>query len=253
MSRIRYKDLTDRTKRRRDGAPPEGTAVHSTKHKSLLLTVVACLIGAQMALFAPGVSLAAAPPSPLPSGVHVDPGSPAAKQYAIPLNTARGTPPGSSGSGSTFGQGISRNPASDKSSGSPAPASTATPTAGSSGSGTPALGTSGSPTPSSAATGSAPRNSGPRNSAHRGSGHPAGSRHGAGTSRPRVVPTTTAQPTPTRGSLTRTVAPPAEKVLHSGSGSGLIWMLAPAALVLVLGAAGALLLTGRRRSAPSAG
>ncbi|MGO9972094.1 MAG: hypothetical protein ACLP01_04640 [Solirubrobacteraceae bacterium] len=228
--------------------------MHSTKHKSLLLTVVACLIGAQMALVAPGVSLAAAPPNPLPSGVHVDPGSPAAKQYAIPLNTARGTPPGSSGSGSTFGQGISHNPASDKSSGTRStPTSAATPTGGASGSGTPAPGTSGNPTPSSAATGTAHRSSATRSGAHPGSGHPAGSRHGAGTGRAGVVATTTAQSTPTRGSLTRTAAPPAEKVLHSGSGSGLIWMLAPAALVLVLGAAGALLSTGRRRSAPSAG
>lgn len=40
------------------------------------------------------------------SGIHIDPGSPAAKEYALPLSSARGVPPGSASSGGLFGVGI---------------------------------------------------------------------------------------------------------------------------------------------------
>lgn len=53
-----------------------------------------------------GPAHAAAAP-PLPAGVHVDPGSPAAKEYAIPLAQARG---GAAGRGQLFGSGITRAP-----------------------------------------------------------------------------------------------------------------------------------------------
>lgn len=45
----------------------------------------------------------------LEPGVHIDPGSPAAKEYALPLNQARQTganPSGPNGSESSFGAGI---------------------------------------------------------------------------------------------------------------------------------------------------
>ncbi len=60
------------------------------------------------------MALATLPASPaqanagLPPGVHIDPGSPAAKEYAIPLSAARQTGAGSGGgsSSSLFGAGI---------------------------------------------------------------------------------------------------------------------------------------------------
>jgi hypothetical protein len=62
---------------------------------------IVCVIVPQGALAAGGPS----------SGVHVDPGSPAGKQYAIPITSARGETAGtSSGSGSAnpplFGSGV---------------------------------------------------------------------------------------------------------------------------------------------------
>lgn len=47
--------------------------------------------------------------------------------------------------------------------------------------------------------------------------------------------------------------PSADKVLRSGSGSGLMWMAIMAALVLVLGGAGSFVLSARTRGTPSAG
>jgi hypothetical protein len=60
----------------------------------------------------PGVAAALEP------GVHVDPGSPAAKEYALPLNQARrtGAPSQSSSEGTLFGAGI-KPPASGGSAG----------------------------------------------------------------------------------------------------------------------------------------
>src|SRR6185437_12514621 len=65
----------------------------------------------------------------LEPGVHVDPGSPAAKEYALPVNQARGTGGGTGGGGASegsgeklFGAGI-KPPSSDSS----PPASGATP------------------------------------------------------------------------------------------------------------------------------
>jgi GT2 family glycosyltransferase/glycosyltransferase involved in cell wall biosynthesis len=60
-------------------------------------------------LFVPGVALAAS----APTGVHVDPGSPAGKEYAIPLAQARATGTGQGGSSTQaaealFGAGITR-------------------------------------------------------------------------------------------------------------------------------------------------
>jgi hypothetical protein len=57
-----------------------------------------------------GITVTASASGGLEPGVHVDPGSPAAKQYALPLNQARrtGAAPGSSetAAGALFGAGI---------------------------------------------------------------------------------------------------------------------------------------------------
>jgi hypothetical protein len=60
------------------------------------------------AVIAPGATLAA-PAAALEPGVHVDPGSPAAKEYALPLSQARQTGGGSTSPGASetpFGVGI---------------------------------------------------------------------------------------------------------------------------------------------------
>jgi hypothetical protein len=63
---------------------------------------IAC---ACVVLIAPA-SAGAAGKTALQPGVHIDPGSPAAKEYAIPLQQARGQSPGGSGGGGMFGSGI---------------------------------------------------------------------------------------------------------------------------------------------------
>jgi hypothetical protein len=68
----------------------------------VLVAAVALVCGAL-----PGASFAAK----TPSGVHVDPHSPVGKEYAIPLNQARGGSGGSSG-GNLFGSGITKQPTS---------------------------------------------------------------------------------------------------------------------------------------------
>lgn len=68
-----------------------------------LFGALSCLI-ASLALS--GVAAA----TTLPPGVHADPGSPAAKEYSIPLSTARGQAAGSSASGKLFGAGITKGP-----------------------------------------------------------------------------------------------------------------------------------------------
>ena len=69
------------------------------------------LLVAFVALFSLVVGSAGAVP---PAGVHVDPGSPVAKEYAIPLAAARGggSSSGSSG-GPLFGRGITRSSSSE--------------------------------------------------------------------------------------------------------------------------------------------
>jgi hypothetical protein len=64
---------------------------------------------AAMVLATCGPALAPHAAAALEPGVHVDPGSPAAKEYALPLNQARSTGAGSTASGASepaFGAGI---------------------------------------------------------------------------------------------------------------------------------------------------
>lgn len=63
--------------------------------------LLALLVAAGAALALPAGALASGG-SPL----HIDPRSPVAKAYALPLGSARGAPPGSGGAGKLFGAGI---------------------------------------------------------------------------------------------------------------------------------------------------
>jgi hypothetical protein len=69
---------------------------------SAFITVAALAAGTSAPLAAPALALE--------PGVHIDPGSPAAKEYALPVNQARGTGSGGEGSGGSseklFGAGI---------------------------------------------------------------------------------------------------------------------------------------------------
>ncbi|HEY4427083.1 MAG TPA: hypothetical protein VGN08_02660 [Solirubrobacteraceae bacterium] len=90
--------------------------------------------------------------SGLEPGVHVDPGSPAAKEYSLPLNQARGTgsapnatsSPQANSEGSLFGAGIKPPGSGGPSSGSRAAANGGGATAGSHGAGSSAGAKSGS-------------------------------------------------------------------------------------------------------------
>jgi hypothetical protein len=135
----------------------------------------------------------------LPPGVHVDPGSPAAKEYSIPLSTARGVPAGSANQGQLFGAGITKdNDSGDggSSSGSATTTSTGSSTAG----------------------------------AKPGAGAPA--HHHAGKAKPSATASVI------NAGAAATAVPPALKVLHPGSGSGVLWMVLVGVLVLVVGLAG---------------
>jgi len=185
-------------------------------HHRRLFAPIAGLLAAISVLLAPAPALAGGSPTP---GVHIDPNSPVAKQYAIPLGVARGTPAGSSSKGSLFGHGI-----------------------------TPAAPASGAPS-TSTTTRQASRaghhkrsKGGSRRRVKAVSG--AGVGHTGGSGGQRGSDASAADATP----------PPVLKVLHPGSGPGIVWMVGLAALVLALGGAGGLAVAGRgRRSSPRAG
>jgi hypothetical protein len=162
-------------------------------------------------LFLPHAAVAAS--SGLGPGVHVDPGSPAAKEYAVPLGSARGgTPTPGAGSGQLFGAGITKADASSSAGGYVAPSSGS--------SSQPASGTS-----------------------H----HPR--RHRGATPARRRNPVRSATP----GSPAPRAAPSPQNVIgtSSNSGSGITWMLGAAVVVLLLGGVGGAALARRgRRSDP---
>ena len=87
------------------------------------------LLAALAVAFGLGLPAAAVADSGSPTaGVHVDPGSPVAKEYALPLATARGAPADTGSNGSLFGTGIKkskiRRPSSGGSTSSERPSST---------------------------------------------------------------------------------------------------------------------------------
>jgi hypothetical protein len=172
--------------------------------------------------------------SSLPPGVHVDPGSPAAKEYQIPLGAARGNgQSGSSSSGSLFGAGITKggggsggtksDTASSHASSS-APAATGTPT----------------PTPTAATV--APVTKVKARTVHH--------------RRRRAHHDAAAAPAPiTHHRAAPAVSPQRAIGTEASSGIGITWMLGAAAIVLALGALGGAALSrrGRRRQHPGDG
>ncbi|HUY58231.1 MAG TPA: hypothetical protein VMV16_00850 [Solirubrobacteraceae bacterium] len=174
----------------------------------LLLTVVCA-----MCVLALPATASASKGSP----VHVDPGSPVAKEYALPLATARGAPPESGRSGGLFGSGI-------KHTGSGSTSSHTTTS-----SETPPVQTETTPpvTTTAAQTTTSPKHHQPRH----------------------IITVTLPDLVTTPGTSTTTTAhsvPAAYKVLKPGSGSGLLWMVLAAVVVVALGAAGGLALARRR-------
>ena len=155
-------------------------------------------------------------------GVHIDPGSPAGKEYAIPLGSARGN--GTNGTSTLFGAGITKSPPSSGSSASDNSA-------------TPATSSTASSTSGGTSTSTAPKRHVQR--------HHRRQRGGTGAH------------APAKAIAVRQVVPAAQSPQRligtsAGSSDGVTWMLGVAVLVLLLGGAGSVLLTRRgRRATPS--
>jgi hypothetical protein len=185
---------------------------HSVRAR-LLQTLV--WVGCLLAL--PATALAAGG-SPL----HIDPASPVAKEYALPLATARGAPPESGKSGKLFGSGIKH-----------ADTTTATTTVSAA---SPPVS---DPEPTVTSTATATTTAAVTT--------PAPVHH-----RPAHVTTvtlpvlTTPAAHPHSRPITGHATPAAYRVLSPGPGSGLLWMLIVAAVVIGLGSAGGLALRRRR-------
>jgi hypothetical protein len=175
-----------------------------------------------------GCALALPPPALAAGGspVHVDPASPVAKEYALPLATARGAPPESGQSGKLFGAGIKHT--------STVPTHTATtPTAAPPPASTQSEQTITPPVPPTTTTTTAP----PRRHRHRRPHRPV---HVTTVTLPVLTTPTTAST-----QITAHATPAAYRVLRPGAGSGLLWMVLAAVLVLAIGSIGGVLL--RRR------
>jgi hypothetical protein len=152
----------------------------------------------------------AAPPTPS-QGVHVDPNSPVAKEYSIPLSNARGAAAGTADPGPLFGSGITKR----------GPGSSGGASAGS------AAVVSISQSPSNTKVGQARGGSAKRHASNKGSPAAAGAA------------------TPVSAVSADAAPPPAVKVLRSGSGSAVAWMVGLAVVVLALGGLGGYLVTRR--------
>jgi hypothetical protein len=182
---------------------------HSVRARPLLTLVCA---GCALALPATPALAGGSP-------VHVDPSSPVAKEYALPLATARGAPPESGKSGSLFGSGIKHSTA--------GPGTNTTVTA------TPPQTVTESQPPATVTTST--RTSATKTPAHRQPTHVT----------TVTLPVLTATMTATTP-RTASAAPAAYKVLRPGSGSGLLWMIVAAVVVIALGSAGGFALSRRR-------
>lgn len=184
---------------------------HSVRARSLQTLVCACCV-----LATPASALAAGSP------VHVDPGSPVAKEYALPLATARGAPPESGKSGKLFGSGIKHTSTTPvqttavQTTPVPPPPTTTPPVT----------------TAPSVTTTTPARHRRPHHHHHR----------------PVHIKTTTtpALTGPAVSPATAKATPAAYRVLRPGSGSGLLWMLVAAFVVVALGSAGGWALSRRR-------
>jgi cobalamin biosynthesis Mg chelatase CobN len=153
-----------------------------------------------------------------PTGVHIDPGSPAGKQYAIPISSARSETAGQTGSN------VSQNPPAFGVGVTPSASSTSTTTSGA---------RSAAPTTS---TGNASKHKDQRQSNHK-SGSTQGGSGGGGSPGDGSSP---------GGMATASVTPSSDSVQASNTGgSGWLALVLGGALVLVLGGAGGFAL--RRR------
>jgi hypothetical protein len=183
-----------------------------------ILTAPAALAFVVLLLISPAAAMAKTSP-----GVHVDPGSPAAKEYSVPLGSARhnGTPSDTSSGGKLFGSGIT------KSTTTPAPAPAPTPVT------TPPATTTA--TPAVATT----HHKSKRKLTHAKARRRSHSHHPAAVA-VKPPPTRPSAPSPARAIGT-----------SSGSDTGLTWMIVAAVIVLLLGGIGAAAVTRRgRRTSP---
>jgi hypothetical protein len=186
---------------------------HSVRAR--FLQTLVCAVCA-VALPAPALAAGGSP-------VHVDPSSPVAKEYALPLATARGAPAESGQSGKLFGSGIkhaSSTPAQTTTLATRPPPVTQVP----------------QPVTSTAtltATTTAPA---PKPRPHRRR-HP---EHVTTVTLPTLTAATTNR------EVTASATPAAYRVLRPGSGSGLLWMILAAVVVIALGSAGGIVLSRRR-------
>ncbi len=176
---------------------------------------------ASLTLALPASALAGGSLSP---GVHVDPGSPAAKEYALPLATARGAPADTGSTGALFGKGITTSAP------PPAPA--------------PAEPVDTAPSAPPDTSTSTVTTASIRRSPTAGSGSRHRGRHRGDTSRTSPAPAAT----PTIRSTGHTTAPAATRILHPGPGQGWLLMLVAGGAVLGLGGGGAFLIQRRQRA-----
>ena len=184
-------------------------------HYAVARCATACLLLITLAtavLLAAGSADAWAAAPTVAPGVHIDPGSPVAKEYAIPLSQARGS--NSSGSGQLFGKGITRAPSTAERNSAPV----------------------NPPVPAAAVPVAVIPTKQPRGRA----------RPASGSRRPRVHPST--RPAAHASHAAAATAPQlAPAARPPGGGAGIVWMLGVAALVLALGGLGRVALSRHSR------
>jgi hypothetical protein len=168
--------------------------------------------------------------------LHVDPKSPVAKEYALPLASARGAAPESGKSGKLFGAGITAERNATKTTIAP-------------------VRRSAPPAPAAVENPEPAQTPGPTRTSPAAA--PAVTKAAAAAPRPKPRPRAPAKPAPTAPSAATATAratqpktveavPAAYKVLSPGSGSGVLWMALTAIVVVVLGGAGGVALSRRR-------
>ena len=185
------------------------------------------------------------------SPVHVDPKSPVAKEYALPLASARGAAPESGNSGKLFGSGISHNtPSTTTHSSAPTAVATSPVTKA-----TAPVVASPQTVPEPAPVTTVAPAPAPTTATHATVTQPVTTQTAASrTTRPRTkAPAVTHVTTITLPGLFHTggtrpvsAAPAAYTVLRPGSGSGVLWMVLAGVLVVALGSAGGVILSRRR-------
>jgi hypothetical protein len=173
----------------------------------------------------PAAALAGSGSGSPTAGVHVDPGSPVAKEYALPLATARGAPADTGSNGSLFGTGITKRKSRRPSGG--------TSTASEPASSTPVNETVPA-MPTSNTTATQPVRPAHRHHRHRAARKP--ERKPAGKHARGSIP----------AGRNATAPPTALKILHPGTGLSWLWMMLAALAVLALGSGGAFLLVRTR-------